>query len=297
MKVSIIIPTQNRADDVINCIDSILISSFNDFEIIVVDNASNDETPLLIKNKFSNNKRIKLIESDINLGAGGGRNRGAKEANGKLLLFIDSDNVIDSEMVKLLVDFVNKKDNCGMVGPLILFKDDPNLIWLYFADINMWTSKASYKGTGEQDAKQYKEIEDVGHIPNCFMVRRKDFEKVGGFDEKYLVMFEEADFAEKIKRLGKKINIYTKAKTYHNIPLPEKSLRGGATFKNERIAFLTSRNRVYFMKKNANFFQFFIFLFIFLPFSLIYYQFSLLRRKEFNKAVACLKGSAQGLLM
>ena len=295
IKASIVIPTFNRASDVIDCLNSILQSDYKNIEIIVVDNASSDDTVAKIEENFSG--KVKLIKADVNLGAGGGRNRGAKEARGDYLLFVDSDNIIDKKMIGELVDFFNNHDECGMVGPLMLYKKDPSIIWLYYADINMFTSQAKYKGTGEKNIKQYDEIIEVGHLPNCFMVKKDDFEKIGMFDEKYLIMYEEADLAEKIKKnLKKEIFIYSKAITYHNVPLPNKNTVGNFGFQTVDRAYLTARNRVYFMRKNASLLQFLSFFFIFNPLILLYYEFMLSKRYEFKKAAAYFRGNIDGFL-
>lgn len=287
----------NRAKDVLDCVNSVLNCDYKNIEIIVVDNASIDNTTIKIEENFSKDNRVNLIKSKINLGAGGGRNRGSEEAKGEYLLFVDSDNIIDKKMISYLVGFFESENNCGMVGPLMLFKGNPNIIWLYFADINMYSSQAKYKGTGEKDKGQCNEVIRVGHLPNCFMVKKEDFFKIDGFDEKYIIMYEEADLAEKIrKRLKKKIYLYTKAKTYHDVALSGADEKNFG-FRSKERAFLTARNRIYFMKKNASFFQLLIFLLFCNPLIFIYYQFFLIKNKQYEKAWFYLKGSIKGLFM
>ncbi len=294
-KVSVVIPTMNRADDVINCIKSVLASTYKNIEIIVVDNASSDNTTAQIERIFSKNNKIKLIKSAINLGAAGGRNRGAKEATGDYLLFVDSDNVVDKEMIGELVRFFNNHEKCGMVGPLMLYKRDPKIIWLYFADINMFTSQAKYKGTGERDRKQYSKVIEVGHLPNCFMVKKDDFIRVSGFDSKYIIMYEEADLAERIKReLNKKIYLYSAARTFHNVELIRNKKKNGFLFSSERRAYLTGRNRVYFMRRNASLLQLLSFFFVFNPLILLYYEINLLKSGQIKQAWAYLYGNIKG---
>ena len=289
MIISVIVPTMNRAWEVINCVNSILESTFDDFEIIVVDNGSSDDTVSRLNQSFGNNSKVQIIQSKTNLGAGWWRNLGAKNANWKYLLFVDSDNIIDHDMIKYLWEFFEKTADCGMVWPIMYFKDKPDMIWVYFADINMWSSQAMYKWWGEIDQWQYKEVEQTWHLPNCFMVKKDDFEKIWWFDEKYIVMFEEADLAEKLKKLDKKIFTYTKAKTYHDVPVPNSEGIDRSFFRDERRAFLTARNRVYFMRKNAGIKQKFVFFLIFNPLIMLYYQFQLLRKWEFGKAWNYLK--------
>ncbi|MCX6794949.1 MAG: glycosyltransferase [Candidatus Falkowbacteria bacterium] len=295
--VSVIIPTLNRATEVADCINSVLQSEYQDLEIIVVDNASADNTVNLINDNFSSNSKIKLIRSKTNLGAAGGRNLGAKQASGEYLLFVDSDNIIDNRAITNLVSFFEKNSDCGMVGPLMLYKDDPNTIWLSFADINMVTSQAKYRGTGEKRSKELPEIIEVGHLPNCFMVSREDFERVNKFDERYFIMYEEADLAARIKKiLGKKIFLYSPALVYHNVHLPNKDQPVNFGFNSAYRAYLTARNRVYFMKKNASWLQFLVFSLIFNPLIFLYYEFMLLKRGDFKKAWAYANGNFVGFL-
>jgi len=291
--VSVIIPTFNRCRDVVMCVESVLSSEYPDFEIIVVDNSSMDNTISVLRDKYEN--RINLISSNSNLGASGGRNLGAKYAKGDYLLFVDSDNVVDKKMIYYLVDFLERTPICGMVGPLMLVKKDPTIIWLYFANINMYTSQATYKGTGERIDKEFSEVVEVGHLPNCFMVRKDDFYLLNGFDEKYFIMYEEADLAERIKKFfKKKIFIDSKAIIYHNIPWPNGS---SMSFRSEERSYLTSRNRVYFMKKNATRIQFVVFLVIFLPLLSIYYEYHLLKLRKYKMAYSYFLGIIYGLLL
>lgn len=297
-KVSIIIPTFNRSKDAISCISSVMCSTYGNIEIIVIDNGSTDKTFENLKWKFKQSEKIKLIRSENNLGAGGGRNRGATEATGNYLLFIDSDNIVDKEMIFNLCNFFEKTNGCGMVGPLMLFKNNPEKIWLYYADINMWSSKACYKGFGEKNKRQYNEVIETGHLPNCFMVKRDDFEKVGGFDEKYFIMYEEADLAEKIKKkLKKKIYLFSKAITYHDFPIDNDEVNKNFGFRSSERAYLTSRNRIYFMKRNASIFQFLIFVFVFNPLILVYYETGLLKNGQFQKAWSYFKGFVNGFFL
>lgn len=292
--VSVVIPTCNRSKEIVNCLESVFKSNYKKIEVIVVDNASSDDTVSRLTKYFSK-ANFKLIKVKENLGAGGGRNRGAKEATGKYLLFVDSDNVIDPKMISRLVEFFVGKKYCGLVGPLMMIKSQPEIIWTYFADINMLTSQARYKGTGERNNGQVPEIVGVGHLPNCFMVKKTDFQRVKGFEEKYLVVYEEADLAEKMKRLGKKCYLYSKAITYHDVEVPDKAKTNDFGFRTPERAYLLARNRVVFMKRNASFGQQIIFFLIFNPVITCYYLLNLLCTSQMAKAKAYLRGALRGI--
>lgn len=87
---SIILPTYNRADMVVSAIESILIQSYKNWELIIIDDGSKDNTKAAI-NRFSNNDNIKYIYQD-NLGRSTARNNGIEQANGDWICFIDSDD-------------------------------------------------------------------------------------------------------------------------------------------------------------------------------------------------------------
>lgn len=267
--VSVIIPTYNRKNDLDLCLDSVLMNDYENIEIIVVDNASTDGTAELLNAKYKN--KITVIKSSKNLMAGGGRNMGASFAQGDYLLFIDSDNVIDKRMIGELVNSLEDLEQAAMVGPLMYYYKDKKKIWWAGADINLWTSKTNYIGNNKIDIGQYQKIEEVGHIPNIFMIKKDIWKMIGGIDEDYVMHFEESDLAERLREKKFKLYLVPTAKTWHNVSLPsEKGTRNFGGESSER-AYYTGRNRVLFMKKNSFILQYLFFLFFFLPlFSLFY---------------------------
>lgn len=296
-KVSVIIPTLNRGKEVLECIDSVLVSDYSDLEVVVIDNASADGTLEALGKKFSSLQKVKIIKNEKNLGAAGGRNRGVTYADGDYLLFLDSDNVIDPKMVGVLVKFLDEDEKCGMVGPLMKIKSHPDKLWLRYANINMWTSVGCYKGYGESADQEMEKVMEVGHIPNCFMVRKNDFESVGGFDEKYFIMYEESDLSEKVKnKLKKKIYLLREAVTFHSVPYEEKST-ADLSVQYRKRAYLIARNRIYFMRHNASLLQGIIFLIIFNPLIFLYYQLSFISKKQFSEARDYARGAVAGLFL
>jgi GT2 family glycosyltransferase len=267
------------------------------FEIIIVDNASTDGTYKELVEQFGETTCVSIVFSEINLGASGGRNLGAKTAKGDYLLFIDSDNVIHDKMVVLLCETMFFSE-VGMVGPLMLYGERPDRVWTYFADINPWTSRASYLGNKEEATQNLPDIIVSGHIPNCFMVRRADFEKVRGFDEYYFVMYEEADLAERIKKyLGKQIVIDTRALTYHHVAY-EQNLSDGYSLgiRDPIRAYLLARNRIHFVKKNFEPIQKIFFFLVMNNVTALFYCFHFVRANRFGFVRSYLKGMYDGIL-
>ncbi|WP_137222141.1 glycosyltransferase family 2 protein [Shewanella sp. MEBiC00475] len=91
--VSIIMPSYNSARTIAQSIDSVLAQSYSNWELLITDDKSNDDTVSLINQYVAKDARIHLFQNTENLGAGGSRNRSIEEANGKYIAFLDSDDL------------------------------------------------------------------------------------------------------------------------------------------------------------------------------------------------------------
>ncbi len=100
-KVSVIIPTYNRADTIERCVKSVAAQTLRDIEIIVVDDGSTDATPSVLEK--IDDARVTVIRQD-NLGQGFARNRGMDAASGKYIAFADSDDTIEPEMLRVMYE-------------------------------------------------------------------------------------------------------------------------------------------------------------------------------------------------
>lgn len=100
--VSVVITAYNAERFIDKAIESILSQSYNDYELILVENGSNDNTYSVIK-RYCKNPKVRLLKLKSNLGPGGGRNAGADIAKGEILIFVDSDMTFDKDYIKNLV--------------------------------------------------------------------------------------------------------------------------------------------------------------------------------------------------
>jgi glycosyltransferase involved in cell wall biosynthesis len=111
--VSVIIPTYNRADLILESLTSVFAQTYRDFEIIVVDDGSTDNTAEILR-PFSDQGKIKYIRQN-NQGASSARNRGIAEARGTFLAFLDSDDLFDPEKLELQVTYYQSHPEMGLV--------------------------------------------------------------------------------------------------------------------------------------------------------------------------------------
>lgn len=109
--VSIIIPTYNASKYIIQTLESVIVQSFNDYEIIIVDDCSKDDTVLKINNYLNKiNVNFNLIINEKNLGVAISRNKGISVAKGQFIAFLDSDDMWDKDKLDKQITFMREND-------------------------------------------------------------------------------------------------------------------------------------------------------------------------------------------
>jgi glycosyltransferase involved in cell wall biosynthesis len=170
-KVSVIIPTHNRERYLRRAIQSVLEQSFQDFEIIIVDDASSDDTPQMVQT--IGEPRIRYFRHDNNRGEAGSRNTGVQNAVGEYIAFLDDD---DAWLPQKLARQVYLLDNTPLqVGA----------VYTSFLMIDWETARVLGKWKAEKRGNIYSDLSEQNWIgiPSTVLLRRQCFEKVGLFDE------------------------------------------------------------------------------------------------------------------
>ncbi len=168
MKASVIVPTHNREKSLKECILALLNQSFDDYEIIIVDDGSSDGTPQMIKGLQKEHKNLRYLRQK-NMGPGIARNNGVKNARGKIVVFTDDDCIAERTWLKEMVDSF-KKENIGVVGGGYIFHEEKGLIGL-------WQSCNVKRGISEGRLKDPSFFES-----NNLAMLKKVFLEVGGFN-------------------------------------------------------------------------------------------------------------------
>ena len=247
--ISIIIPHWNGIDILSECLDSLKHSTYEDKEIIVVDNASTDGSQAWIK---ENRPEITLIENDDNYGYAGGCTRGVSSAKGDWLLFLNNDTIQESDWLEHLANSVSEQDDIAAAQPKIrnyykrkLFDyaggagGHIDLFCYPFAKGRIFLEQ-------EEDNGQYDSAEDIFWASGtALMVRKEAFEQAGGFDEIFFAHQEEIDLCWRLQLMGKRIVFEPHAVVYHKnaVSLPMHSFQK---------YYLNHRNSFFMLLTNYN---------------------------------------------
>ena len=209
--ISIIILNYNAGDMLINCVESIFNSKFNNFEIIVVDNVSTDKSHLQCKERFD---QINLIENRNNLGYCEGNNVGIREAGGDFFVVLNPDTVVDSSWLDELLAAFNKYGD-GIYQPKILSLNEKNILQSTGNMIHLFGFGFS-RDLGIVDNNQRNEIEEIGYAAGtCLFTSSTTFKKIGLFDPFIFLYHDDLDFGWRALQQGIKSYYVPLSVVYH----------------------------------------------------------------------------------
>lgn len=222
--LSIIIVSYNTKELLINCLHSIFRKSFNiDFEVIVVDNASFDDSAKEVKKNFP---EIKLITNRRNVGFSKANNQAFKICKGEYILLLNPDTVVLSNVLKTMVNFMSKNPKCGVLGCKILNPDltlqrscfkFPTLLtrFLRMTYLEKLFPRNRFLAMRRLGDWNYNEVREVDFVSGaCLMTRKEILENTGFLDEN-LFWTEDADLCYRIKKKGWNVCFTPNARVIH----------------------------------------------------------------------------------
>ncbi len=217
--ISIIIPHWNGIETLSECINSLLKTDFDSYEIIIVDNASTDGSQEWIK---LNHPEINLVENDSNYGYAGGCNRGAEIAKGDFLVFLNNDTIQEPDWLKYLLDCIQKDNTIAAVQPKILNYYEKT-IFDYAGGAGGEMDIFCYPfARGRVFLQQEKDNQQYDNSSQCFwasgtaiMVKKDLFITAGKFDEIFFAHMEEIDLCWRLKAMGYQIWVEPKSIVFH----------------------------------------------------------------------------------
>lgn len=208
MDLSIVIVNWNTRDLLRDCLSSVKAGlGALQAEILVVDNASEDGSPAMIRREFPG---VRLIESDRNLGFAGGNNRALRHARGRHVLLLNTDTLVHGRVLPEAVEWLDAHPAVGVMGPRVLNADGsvqascgafPGLRHLAMQTLGLtrFAHLDRYRMTG-WDRSEERRVEVISGA--AMFVRRKAMDAVGLLDEAFFFYGEETDWCRRFARAG-----------------------------------------------------------------------------------------------
>ncbi len=242
--VSIITINYNHSETTMELIESLSHISYPNIEIIVVDNASPNDDPKRIKEKYP---RIVLVESIVNYGFAGGNNLGIMRARGEYILLLNNDTEVEPDFLEPLVKKFQNNPEIGAISPKIrYFNKKDTFQYAGFTEINNWTVRNKTIGEDEKDIGQYDFDRETAYAHGAAMMIPMDIiKKVGMMSYEFFLYYEEADWCLRIRNAGYKIFYVHNSIVFHKVSV--------TTGNNSQLKthYLT-RNRIVFMRRNIH---------------------------------------------
>ena len=240
IEVSIITINYNGLENTCTLIESI---PFNEnMEVIVVDNASKNQDAKIIAKRFP---KVKVIQSDKNIGFAGGNNLGIQLAQGKYLLFINNDTIFKDFKIQALIARLESSPTIGIVCPKIRFAWGNNPIqYAGYSKLSRVFVRNHAIGFNEEDQGLYNNAHSTPYAHGAAMLIRRDaIEKVGLMPECYFLYYEELDWSMMFSRAGYQIWYDPKCTIYHK--------ESQSTGQNSPLrTYYLTRNRLLLVRRN-----------------------------------------------
>lgn len=238
--VSIVIPNYNGAEHLSVCLDSIKQQSFTDYEVIVVDNGSTDESTALLN---ARGREVSVYRFSENRGFAAAVNHGIHNSRGEFIALVNNDIELDSRWLEHLIDAIKSDSQLGSVACKMLNFFERAVIDAA-GDVLTRAGNIIGRGSGEIDHGQFDEKQYVfGVCAGAGIYRREVFERVGLYDEDFFAWFEDADHSFRSQITGYKCMYIPAAVCYHKRGATAKQLSAFAVR-------LHARNHLYYLIKN-----------------------------------------------
>jgi len=231
------------------CLESILSQSFTDFEIILVDNASSDDSVNFVKDNFP---QVKIIQNKNNVGFAEGNNTGIENSKGEIIVLFNPDAVADKDWLSILIRVLQSSKRIAAVTGKMYYLGDKygkNAVFCTWSKIDPYSATPYNFSNNEPVSK-------VDYLSGAAMAIKKDIlENVGLVDSGYFLYFEETDLCARMIRAGYDLMYVPSAIVWHAVSPLSKS---------EKKVYYMERSRIRFALKNFDRLYAISFFFIFL---------------------------------
>ncbi len=239
---SIVVVCLNQVEMSRQCLASLFQQDYPNFEVIVVDNGSQEDIAGMVGREFPQARFIRLPE---NLGFAGGYNRGMQAARGEFVAIINNDALAEPRWLSEMIQTAEKNDSIGLVASRIIDGNDPRILDSFGVAMAMdGMSRQRMRGSAQPPEKP---VEEVLLASGCAcMFRREALKAAGYFDEDFFAYCEDSDLGLRLAWAGYRTLAAADAVVYHHYS------RTTGKFNSKKV-FWVERNHYWLALKNFPF--------------------------------------------
>jgi GT2 family glycosyltransferase len=293
--VAIIIVNWNGYTYTQQCLQSLNSITYSNIKIILVDNASEDNSVQRLTKEFPH---VIFHQNPSNLGFTGGNNAGfdiAHSLGSKYIMLLNNDTKVNYDFLEPLVNYLEQNETCAAVQPKIFYLHNPNLLWNAGGRFYPWLGITKTIGLNKTDSEQYNKIKSTDWISGCcILFKSKVIKEVGLFDDNFFAYYEDVDLSLRIKKHGFDLAYIPESKIYHVAGAASKSeVKTKEGNLNPIIHYYDTRNHLYLLRKHHNGLKFLINLF-FQSTKISAYCIYFILRGRWNKLSHASRGFCEG---
>lgn len=242
--IAIVILNWNGKKDTLECLKSVEQIDYPHFFTVLVDNGSSDDSVKAIREAFP---QVTLIETGQNLGFAGGNNVGIRHAlaqGADAVLLLNNDTVVDPQLLTHFAEQLAKSPEAGILGATIYLYDDRDRLDHLGGNWN--PKKAAFDFIGHREVANYEKSMTLDYVCGAaLLVRKEVFQEIGLLEERFFLIWEEADFCMRAKRAGLPSMTCPKARIWHKVSA---SFVGGKP----HTTYFWWRNRLLWIARNCS---------------------------------------------
>ncbi len=207
--VSLVIPSYNGKEMTVKLLESLKKTRYNNLDVVVVDNGSADGCYEYVKKHFHH---VKVLKLEVNQGFTGGANYGIKNTEGEYIVMMNNDMILDPDWLTELVKVANSDKRIGIVASAFL-NDDGTIDRLGYVESGGLVLKFKPLHRNAVYRNQFPPVLQVDHAFG--LVKREVLDKIGVFDDKHFIYWEDVDLCYRARKAGFTTVIATRSKIFH----------------------------------------------------------------------------------
>ncbi len=246
MRVAAVVANWNGGEENLACVRSLLANGIAPGDVVFVDNGSTDGSLEAVERA---NPGVTVLRNASNLGFGEASNQGARRALERgvdAVFFVNNDVVLPGGTLARLVLELERDATLGIVGPRVLYRDDPQRVWAAGGMLTWRENLSTLLGHGQPDGDAWRTTRAVDYVAGCaLLARRSVLEHTGLFDATYFAYMEDVDLCLRAKAAGFGVRVVGEVAALHAA-----SLATGGGY-NPRRKWMMGVNSIWFLRRHA----------------------------------------------